>query len=422
MCLSLRSSAALLSTLVVAGSASSQSPRVCEPAALLHTDNTPVETAADWRTRRRPAVLELFRRHVYGRAPARREVRVEALEQGEALGGAAIRKQWRVRYDDAPEASIDVLAYLPRAAAGPTPVFLALNFDGNHTVSADPEVRLASCWLRNNAQLGVDDHRANAKSRGRKARRWPAREIVSRGYGLVTACYGDIDPDFDDGFENGVHGVLERQEGERPDDAWGSISAWAWGLSRILDSLELDDAIDAERVAVLGHSRLGKTALWAGAQDERFWMVISNDSGCGGAAYSRRRRGETVAVINKNFPHWFCPRFHQYGGKEEQLPVDQHLLVALCAPRPVYVASAEKDSWADPAGEFLSALGADPVYRLVCGEGLPVDEMPAVDVPAHGRIGYHVRAGKHDLLLADWQHYLDFADLHRGDEAQRRRR
>ena len=403
--------AAALSCIAVA-----QAPSRCEPAALELRSGAPVTTATQWREQRRPELLELFREHMYGRAPAPRAVRVEGRETATALDGAATRKQWRVRYADDPAASIDVLAYLPRDAEGPTPVFLAWNFDGNHTVQPDPGIRLASCWVRDKAAFGARGHRAGEAGRGRKARRWPVETLLRRGYGLVTACYGDVDPDFDDGFENGAHGALDDRDREgdraRPGDAWGAISAWAWGMSRILDSLALDRDFDAQRVAALGHSRLGKTALWAGAQDERFWMVISNDSGCGGAAYSRRARGETVAVINKNFPHWFCRNFHGYAGRERDLPVDQHLLIALCAPRPVYVASAEQDAWADPAGEFLSALGADPVYRLLCQDGLPTRSMPGVDEPAHGRIGYHVRSGEHDLLLADWRHYLDFADRH----------
>ena len=394
--------------------AAAQAPARCEPAALELRSGAPVTTATQWREQRRPELLELFREHMYGRSPAPTAIRIEAREEGEALGGAATRKQWRVRYADAPAATIEVVAYLPRHAAGPTPVFLAWNFDGNHTITADPEVRVASCWVRDDARRGVEGNRANEASRGYKARRWPVEVILQRGYGLVTACYGDIDPDFHDGFENGVHGVLDPVAEERPDDAWGAISAWAWGMSRILDSLALDRDFDAQRVAALGHSRLGKTALWAGAQDERFWMVISNDSGCGGAAYSRRARGETVAVINKNFPHWFCRNFHGYADRERDLPIDQHLLIALCAPRPVYVASAKQDAWADPAGEFLSVLGADPVYRLLCQDGLPTRSMPGVDEPVHGRIGYHVRSGKHDLLLVDWRHYLDFADRHLG--------
>jgi len=392
-------------------------PKYTLPNPLVLSDGTRVTNAETWRTKRRPEILELFRKYVYGRAPIGKPknmaFKVFDLER-KALAGLATRKQVTVNFagkKDGPK--MDILIYLPNAVKTPVPTFVILNFGGNHTIHHDPAIKLSESWMRPGSK-GVVKNRANEESRGRGRARFPVEKILKRGYGLATIYYGDIDPDFHDGFKNGVHPVFDKLiDGERAPDAWGSIGAWAWGLSRAMDYFETDDDIDNKRVAVLGHSRLGKTALWAGAQDERFAFVISNNSGCGGAALSRRRFGETVERINKSFPHWFCENFKMYNGKEDDLPVDQHMLIALIAPRPVYVTSADKDLWADPRGEFLACKNAAPVYQFLGVKGLGVTAMPGLDNPVQkGTIGYHVRSGGHNLTQYDWQQFMDFADMH----------
>jgi len=360
---------------------------------------------------RRDQIMKLFETEVYGISPEwkGRLSSQEISSDMNALDGKAIRKEIKITLQNEDKShNMILLLYLPKSSS-PAPVFLGLNFGGNHTVTSETSIGITPIWVRNDEKTGVNQNKATEAGRGTANGRWQVNELISRGYGLATMYYGDIDPDYDDNFKNGVHSLYEAK---RASESWGTIAAWAWGLSRIMDYLETNPAIDSKKVVVMGHSRLGKAALWAGARDKRFSIIISNNSGCGGAALSMRAVGETVGMINRAFPHWFCDNFSKYNENEGKLPVDQHELIALVAPRPVYVASAEEDKWADPRGEYLSCLYASPVYELLGKQGLKAKDMPAVNQPVMGTIGYHIRSGVHDVTLYDWQQYLNFADLH----------
>ena len=425
---------ALATALIVVGTAAglpvgaqnydeSKVPHFSLPDPLVFVDGSPVSTPRAWRERRRAEILELFQDSVYGRTPDRPyELQIEpGVVDDDALDGKATLKEVELRLLAGSETLVlNLVLFVPNERRSPAPAFLGLNFYGNHSIHPATGITLSGAWMTENDDFGIVEHRATERSRGVRSHRWPVELLIDRGYGLVTLYYGDIDPDFDDGFQNGVHRLFDADTNvninvdgtSRRPDAWGSIAAWAFGLSRAMDYLEVDPAIDASRVALMGHSRLGKAALWAGASDERFAVVISNDSGCGGAALSRRQFGETLEAINARFPHWFCRNFHRYNGLEDELPVDQHMLLALIAPRPLYVASAVEDQWADPRGEFLSLKHASAVYELLGAEGLSAEQWPEPDSPITGTLGYHVRTGGHDVTDYDWERFLDFADRH----------
>lgn len=308
----------------------SKIPTYTLPALLTTQQGIPVTTARQWETVRRQEVFQLFEQHVYGKTPDQKiPVRFEVTNTTPgALNGQAIRKEITVHIGkDASGPKIYILLYVPVNRTSPAPAFVGMNFYGNHTVWNDPGISLAHGWISNNEGFHITENKATEGSRGVRSSRWPVDKILARGYALATIYYGDTDPDFDDGFQNGIHPLFYKKGQSKPaPDEWGSIGAWAWGMSRAMDYLEQDQDIDASRVALMGHSRIGKAALWAGASDDRFAVVISNNSGCGGAALSRRQYGETVAVINNVFPHWFSDNFTQYNHNESKLPVDSHMV------------------------------------------------------------------------------------------------
>lgn len=368
-----------------------------------------------WQDHVRPYQLQLLEEHIYGirlkNVPA---VSVDTVERSHVtLDGNlnAIRLQAKLQMGTGRHAKlVDVLVYLPSTDT-PTPVFLKLNFMGNQAEYKDPAIHICQSWLHDDKKNGIVNNRATEASRGKRSRCWPIQPMLARNYGMATACYSDIYPDRPDGRIDSVLPSLGRPtDDELPLNEPNAIATWAWGLSRILDWLVQLPEVDPTRVVVVGHSRNGKAALWAGACDERFAMVVSNESGCGGAALGRRNYGETIADITSRFPHWFCPSFKTYAGRENLLPCDAHGLLAMVAPRPLYIASAIQDRWADPRGEFLAAVAAEPVWKLFGHAGLETSTWPSVDTPVGRRVGYHVRSGKHDLLEYDWLCFADFAD------------
>lgn len=357
------------------------------PDLLIRSDGTSIQSPEEW-PQRRQEILEKFREYVYGRRPGQPDALFfdPVEEDGSAMNGLATLKRIAIRSEHQGRSHrFELILFLPNNTSGPVPVFLLLN--NRDRENTDP-------------------------SRQEKSGFWPAEEVVERGYGIAAIQNSHLSPDNEESYHEGVIRLFEGEaaaEGREP-DAWMTLAAWGWGASRVMDFFERDPGVDDSRIALVGHSRGGKAALWAGAEDERFSMVISNESGSGGAGLSRRQFGETVEAVNR-FGHWFAGNFERFNGREEELPVDQHMLISLIAPRAVYVSSADEDLWADPRGEFLSLAYASPVYALWDYSPIEPEDMPSLDTPLFkGPRGYHVRQGGHNLTPQDWEYFMDLAD------------
>jgi hypothetical protein len=387
------------------------------PAPLVGPDGVAAATADAWRTSGRPHQLGIVEACVYGRrlpaVPVRVEGDVERVDVTLAGDVAATRIQARLRLGTVENSSTtDVLLYLPRGARA-APCFLGLNFLGNQAQHPDPGIHLPRGWLPDDPRARIVGNRASEASRGTAAHRWPVETMLGRGYCMATAYAGDAFPDRPDGrAESAIVAFGRPLAGQLPADEPGALATWAWQLSRILDWLVTLPEIDGTKVAVVGHARQGAAALWAGALDERFAMVVANESGCGGDAVPQRNDRPSVERITAEVPHWFCPAFAAFADREAELPCDRHAPLALIAPRPLYVASASDDTGSDPRADFLAVLAAEPAWKLFGLDGLGTTDWPAPDTPIGDTIGYHVRSGRHDLLPYDWERFADHADRH----------
>lgn len=361
-------------------------PKYNLPDPLKFQNGNPVATAKQWKDKRRAELLELFRSQVYGRRPdVKYTVKFEqTAEMKDAFNGTATGRSMTATIGVGDRKySFPFVVFVPNGATKPVPAVVHIN---------------------NRYFIPLE------KAASEHDPFWPAKTLIERGYATASFHTSNVDADKKDGYADGIRAFFA--DGAPPkDDAWRSLSAWGWAASRLLDYLDSLPAVDGTRVAVVGHSRGGKTSLWAACEDERFAIAYSNDSGCGGAALSRRAYGETVERITSSFPHWFCKPFSTYGGRENKLPVDQHEVIALIAPRGVYVASADEDLWADPKGEYASVVAAAPVFKLLGKTSITQPEMPPLNHPrVVGQTGYHIRTGGHGLGDEDWKWFLDFAD------------
>jgi len=413
------------------------------PDPLTLQNGQPVRDTNDWVHLRRPEILKFYQGYIYGGSAKWRNMIDKVWEvDGHALGGLAVRKQINLEFynynrygtnnNPTNDLFLHVLLYLPAAVTNPAPVFLCLSSSGNYTAVDDTNVVIYPVW----------DHQTDTRAMPTNLDRgtspdWNIWEMIQRGYGIALLDYNEIEPDLDDGsgWQHGVRSLYMKpgETNAAPDD-WGAISAWAWGASRVMDYLVTDKSVDAKRVIMFGHSRLGKAALWAGAQDTRFAMVIASCSGKMGAALSHRDYGETVTNLCRVFPYWFSQNFLDYSNHTDELPVDSHMLISLIAPRPLYLSTGSFDQWNDPRGEFEAAIAASPVYNLFGEQGvvtnLPPDcatngsgsiltssvlegySPPPSDAPIMRDIGYSIHTGKREVLPEDWRRFLDFADLH----------
>jgi len=402
-------------------------PQAELPNPLVAMSGQKITTKEEWESARRPELKQLFQHYMYGKLPAVPEaIDVKQLfVNPQFLNGKATLRELAVRFTlPRPVSTADlswskhtiyVLLVTPNERVSPAPVFVGMNFCGNHAVVESEQVHIPETWVYKSCK-GVDNDHATAAGRGSQADVWNVDLIIERGYALANFYSGDIDPDTAD-FADGLNGELKSDLKFKSDDP-GAIACWSWGYHRVIDALTKQEKelaksgtrLDLKKIAVVGHSRNGKTALLAAAMDERIALAIPSQAGCGGTAPSRGTVGESVKRINTSFPHWFCDEFTNFNDEPARLPFDQNCLAAICAPRPVLFSNAQEDTWANPDGQLEVLKAAVPAYALYGKRGIDTEAKAEMGKLIGHELGYFIRPGKHSMSRVDWQAYLEFAD------------
>lgn len=387
----------------------SQVPDYSLPDPLMLLNGQPVEDPETWYSKRRHEIFRLFENEQFGKSPNRNNVRFNVFDSGTLVyNETAVRKQLAIYFtDDTSNYKADLLIYLPANSREPAPLFLKIGFSPNCLAVDDPGVKCGMMWNREGVRIPA--------SEARRFGSFDVEKFIANGIGVALIYYGDIEPDFPQGIKYGIRGHYLKPGQKYPaPDEWGAISAWSWGLSCVMDYLETDQKVDSKKIALYGVSRLGKTVLWTGARDERFGMVIASCSGEGGAAISRRQYGETIKhmIDSTRYFYQFCGNRAKYGDDPTSCPVDAHALISLMAPRPLLLQTGDTDNWSDPKGEFVAAVAAEPVYKLLGKKGLETDVWPEAGTPVLHDLGYYMHEGGHGTLPADFDIFLDFIKMH----------